>query len=221
MIPNLQEQLDKINAFKEDESYKVQSIKKLCSSKLFLTLIIFTIAYTAFYFVISLINGITTLEIIDFNNVSSILVDQLLASIFPGLFIYFIISIYNSCKKETYKSPRLSPLNRLSSLRRYAKFFYIISIIGFIANGITYLNIDYFNEIMTEYMGEAFILDTTYTQIIGVHNIILACLYSGCWFALSRLTKIAISSILLDTNDNKYYDVFIFILIISLLCIGR
>ena len=41
MIPNLQEQLDKINAFKEDESYKVQSIKKLCSSKLFLTLIIF------------------------------------------------------------------------------------------------------------------------------------------------------------------------------------
>ena len=86
---NFQEQMDNINRFNENESRKMQEIKKLLSSKFSFITLITSIVVVVFYYILCVINQIIYLENITFVGVISSLGENLLNCVFPAIFIFY------------------------------------------------------------------------------------------------------------------------------------
>ena len=208
---NFQEQLNKINRFNENESKKMVEINKLLSSKFSFITMIVSIVFIVFYYALNVVNQLYYVETINFAVVISVLGENILNCVFPAIFVFYFVGLYKRSKSGKPSIGRDGTLSKVFSLRTYAKFFYIINIIGFASNAFLYLNIE---NLVTQFP-EMF-LGITDTELaassnLGIYFIIMTALYTLTWFSLSRGSKRILQDIIFDSKDYNYFDIFIFI----------
>ena len=112
---NFQEQMDKINRFNENESRKMQEIKKLLSSKFSFITLITSIVVVVFYYILCVINQIIYRENITFVGVISSLGENLLNCVFPAIFIFYYLGLYKRSRSDKPVIGRDGELSKLFS----------------------------------------------------------------------------------------------------------
>ena len=211
---NFQEQMDKINRFNENESRKMQEIKKLLSSKFSFITLITSIVVVVFYYILCVINQIIYLENITFVGVISSLGENLLNCVFPAIFIFYYLGLYKRSRSDKPVIGRDGELSKLFSLRSYTKFFFIINIIGYVSNAFLYLNIE---NLVTQYP-EMFLGITDFelqaSANLGIYFVVMTALYTLTWFSLSRGSKKTLQSLIFDSTDYNYVDMYICIVLL-------
>lgn len=211
MNPEIQDQINRMNRFNENDSNKMIKIKELFASKFTLVTLISSITVIVFYYVLCVVNQLHYAETINFAVVLSSIGENLLNCIFPGIFVFSFLSIYIRSKNPSPSNGKDGVLNKLMALRGYSKFYFIVNIIGYASNAFLYLN---FENLSSQYP-ELFVgfseIELEFSRNLGLYFLILTALNTCIWYSLSKASKNALRNIVLDINDQKFVDVFIFI----------
>ena len=211
MNHEIQDQINKVNRFNENDSNKMVAIKKLLSSKFTLITLIVTIFTIAFYYVLCVVNQIINADVVDFKVILTAIGENLLNLIFPGIYIFCFIGIYKRSVDPTPSDGRNGLINKFFSLRNYCKLFYILNILGFVSNAFLYLNYETLAAQYPELFSSTITIEQDVLKNIGLYFLILTGLYTCSWYSLSRGSKKVLREIIFDTNEYKYIDLYIFI----------
>ena len=212
MNPEIQNQINRIQNFNENESKKVIELKKLFTSKLFLGLIISSILVMILLFVTNFVNQLIAVEKVDYKIVISLIGDGILNLLFPGVFVFFLITLYKKAKTEILTS-KSGIISNLFSFRTFTKFYFIITIIGMLSNGITFSQIETLQQISPELYASlvANSDDLAMIKVLGLYYLIQTGFITCIWFSLARFTKIILRSIIFDNKETKFIDGYLFI----------
>lgn len=212
MNPEIQNQINRIQNFNENESKKVIELKKLLSSKLYLGLIISSIIVIALLFITNFVNQLIVAEKVDFKIVVSLIGDGLLNSLFPGVFVFFLISLYRKAKKDNLTA-NSGIISNLFSFRTFTKFYFILTIIGTLSNGITFSQIETLQQISPELYASLVANpdDLAMIKVLGLYYLIQTGFITCIWFSLARFTKIILRTIIFDNKETKFIDGYVFI----------
>ena len=192
----LNNQVNRMLSFKENESNKVIALKKHFTSYKFIGLIISLIFYSIIIFAYTLTSNIFTLTSIDASNITSIVFSSLVELIFPLYFAYYLYKIYKLSKNNDVNdaNPKKSLLNNIFILRRILKVILIIASVFLVFDGISYIGIsnlyysnpEKFNAMITQYgltLDEKAVLTM---KELGYQFIIYGCLIALLTFSSLR-----------------------------------
>ena len=211
MNPDIQNQINRIQNFNENESKKMIELKKLFTSILFLGLIISSFIVILLLFVTNFVNQLIAYDTINYKVVISLIGDGILNLLFPGVFIFFLFSLYKKAKEEK-NSPKGGVISKLFSLRTFTKFYFIITIIGTLSNGITFSQIDTLQQISPELYASLVSStdDLRMIKVLGLYYLIQTGFVTCIWFSLARFSKILLRSIFFDNKETKFIDGYVF-----------
>lgn len=212
MNPEIQNQINQIQNFNENESKKIVELKKLFSSKLFLATIILSISVIVLLFVTNFVNQLLSYETINVQLVFSLIGDGIINLLFPGVFIFFILTLYKKSKQDRL-THRDGIITKLFSFRTFVKFYFIISIVGNLSNGITFSQIESLQQISPELYASLVTSpeDLQMIKVLGLYYLIQTGFVTCIWFSLARFSKMILRSIFFDNTDNKFIDGYVFI----------
>lgn len=226
----LNNQVNRMLSFKENESNKVISLKKHFTSYKFIGLIISLIFYSIIIFAYTITSNIFTLTSIDVSNIISIVLSSLVELIFPLYFAYCLYKIYKLSKINDINDvdPKKSLLNNIFILRRILKVILIIASVLLIIDGISYVGIsnlyysnrEQFNSMITQY---GLTLDEKAVIImkeLGYQFIIYGCLVALLTFSSLRCFKKFFLIIFNDKIEDTLLDAYLtigFVIVYGLL----
>ena len=214
----LNNQVNKMMSFKENESNKVIAIKKLFTSYKFIGLIISLIIYSLTSFAYTLIANIWSLQTITPSNVTEIVLSGILGLVIPLYFVYFLFRIHKISKIIDLNdiNPKNSLLNNLFTLRRILKVILIIVAVVYIFDGIFYLSItSLYNsnpEAVSKYTELGLNLNEKTIKMfqeMGYGYIIYGCILSLLAYAILKAYKIFYLSIFNDKLESKPIEAYI------------
>lgn len=226
----LNNQVNRMLSFKENESNKVIALKKHFTSYKFIGLIISLIFYSIIIFAYTITSNIFTLTSIDASNITSIVFSSLVELIFPLYFAYYLYKIYKLSKSNDLNdaNPKKSLLNNIFILRRILKVILIIASVFLIFDGISYIGIsnlyysnpEQFNTMITQYgltLDEKAVLTM---RELGYQFIIYGCLIALLAFSSLRCFKKFFLIIFNDKIEDTLLDAYLtisFVIIYGLL----
>ncbi len=226
----LNNQVNRMLSFKENESNKVIALKKHFTSYKFIGLIISLIFYSIIIFAYTITSNIFTLTSIDASNITSIVLSSLVELIFPLYFAYYLYKIYKLSKNNDVNdaNPKKSLLNNIFILRRILKVILIIASVFLIFDGISYIGIsnlyysnpEQFNTMITQYgltLDEKAVLTM---KELGYQFIIYGCLIALLTFSSLRCFKKFFLIIFNDKIEDTLLDAYLtigFVIVYGLL----
>ncbi len=144
----------------------------------------------------------------------SLIGDGILNLLFPLVFLFFIITLYKKSSIEKLGAKE-GVISKLFTFRSFVKFFFIITIIGNISNGITFLQIESLQQISPELYASMVTSETDLQmyKVLGMYYLIQTGFATCTWFALARFSKYLLQSIIFDTKSPKLNDAYAFLII--------
>ena len=212
-MPSVQDDVSKVLMFKEEESKKVDAIKDIIKSKLFVAMmIIFSIANLVG--ILNIIISSVSSSDFEFNSIFNLIFTTFLDLIIPGIFLYMLYNLYLCANKKNKKGTSNSVLGRIFAIRRFGKYILIILAILNILNGFSFVNIE------RVYSQNPSIIETLdvispddFSLIIseGRYLIFFGLIFALIAYAMLSSTKTFFKAIVTDEVNNKYVEMLIFI----------
>ncbi len=223
----LNNQVNKMMSFKENESNKIIALKKLFTSHKFIELIIGLIIYSLTTFAYTLLANLLSLESITITvaNVTEIVFSSVIGVAVPLIFICYLMNIYKLSKITDLNdiNPKNSLLNNLFTLRRILKVLLILVSVIYVLDGIFYLSavrtIQSNPEIITKYQEMGINLtneNIKMFQELGYEFIIYGCIISLLTYGCLKAYKIFFLTIFNDRLDRKPFEAYISVFLIGL-----
>lgn len=226
----LNNQVNRMLSFKENESNKVIALKKHFTSYKFIGLIISLIFYSIVIFAYTIVSNIFSLTSITASSITSIVFSSIIELVFPLYFAYYLYKIYKLSKINDVNNvdPKKSLLNNIFILRRILKVILIIASVFLVIDGISYIgmsnlyysNPEKFNTMMAQ---SGITIDEKSILImkeLGYQFIIYGCLVALLTFSSLRCFKKFFLIVFNDKIEDTLLDAYLtigFVIVYGLL----